>query len=95
MGKYSQKLMGKEVGPASVYAEPHTMTGKKIDSSAAQAAVSGGIDPNTLSSNQVNCSTEAMRVSVGNRNTPTKTSGIQVRGGKAQTKGKMARGPMA
>ena len=24
-----------------------------------------------------------------------KTSGIQVRGGKAQTKGKMARGPMA
>lgn len=26
---------------------------------------------------------------------PMKTSGIQVRGGKAQTKGKMARGPMA
>jgi hypothetical protein len=26
---------------------------------------------------------------------PTKTSGIEVRGGKAQTKGKMARGPMA
>jgi len=26
---------------------------------------------------------------------PTKTSGIKVRGGKAQTKGKMARGPMA
>jgi|APGre2960657404_1045060.scaffolds.fasta_scaffold153712_2 hypothetical protein len=25
---------------------------------------------------------------------PTKTSGIKVRGGKAQTKGKMARGPM-
>lgn len=25
----------------------------------------------------------------------TKTTGIQVRGGKAQTKGKMARGPMA
>ena len=95
MGKYSQKLMGKEVGPASVYAEPHTMTGKKIDSKAAQAAVSGGVDPNTLSSKQVTPSTEAMRVSVGNRNTPTKTSGIQVRGGKAQTKGKMARGPMA
>jgi hypothetical protein len=27
--------------------------------------------------------------------TDVKTSGIQVRGGKAQTKGKMARGPMA
>jgi len=26
---------------------------------------------------------------------PVKTSGIQVRGGKAQTKGRMARGPMA
>lgn len=26
---------------------------------------------------------------------PAKTSGIVVRGGKAQTKGKMARGPMA
>jgi hypothetical protein len=95
MGKYSQKMMGKEVGPASVYAEPHTMTGKKIDSAAAQAAVSGGIDPNTLINKQFTPSTEAMRVSVGNRNSPTKTTGIQVRGGKAQTKGKMARGPMA
>ncbi|NBS69940.1 hypothetical protein EBT31_13650, partial [bacterium] len=27
--------------------------------------------------------------------TDVKTTGIQVRGGKAQTKGKMARGPMA
>ena len=26
---------------------------------------------------------------------PVKTTGIKVRGGKAQTKGKMARGPMA
>lgn len=33
-------------------------------------------------------------VSKGNYS-ETKTSGIQVRGGKAQTKGKMARGPMA
>ena len=30
-----------------------------------------------------------------NEYAPTKTSGVQVRGGKAQTKGKMARGPMA
>jgi hypothetical protein len=39
------------------------------------------------------------RMSVGNvstsMNNEIKTSGIQVRGGKAQTKGKMARGPMA
>jgi hypothetical protein len=96
MGKYSQKMMGKEVGPASVYAEPHTMTGKKIDSKAAQAAVSGAVDPNTLSAKDMRCGTPAPRVSTGDpgRN-DVKTSGIQVRGGKAQTKGKMARGPMA
>jgi hypothetical protein len=29
MAKYSMKQGGKEVGPASVYAEPHTMQGKK------------------------------------------------------------------
>lgn len=45
-----------------------------------------------------NCLNEA-NISVGGiskGNYPeTKTTGIQVRGGKAQTKGKMARGPMA
>jgi len=30
MAKYSNKMMGKEVGQASVYAEPHTMSGKKV-----------------------------------------------------------------
>lgn len=30
MAKYSQKMMGKEVGQASVYAEPHTMAGKQV-----------------------------------------------------------------
>ena len=33
MAKYSKKVMGKEVGDASVYAEPHTMTGKKVTAS--------------------------------------------------------------
>lgn len=27
MAKFSMKMGGKEVGPASVYAQPHTMTG--------------------------------------------------------------------
>jgi len=40
-----------------------------------------------------------MNISVGNVSkgnyAPTKTSGIEMRGGKAQTKGKMSRGPMA
>ena len=30
MAKFSKKVMGKEVGQASVYAEPHTMTGKVV-----------------------------------------------------------------
>ena len=31
MAKYSAKMMGKEVGDAGIYAEPHTMSGKKTD----------------------------------------------------------------
>ena len=30
MAKYSKKIGGKEVGDASVYAKPHTMTGKPV-----------------------------------------------------------------
>jgi hypothetical protein len=95
MAKYSHKLMGKEVGQASVYAEPHTMTGKKIDSRAAQEAVSGAVDPNTLSSKQTKISTPAMRVSVGDCSAEPKTTGIKMRGTGAATKGVMSRGPMA
>jgi hypothetical protein len=31
MGKFSEKLMGKEVGNASKYAEPHTPKGTELD----------------------------------------------------------------
>ena len=31
MAKYTMKKGGKEVGPAEVYAEPHTMSGQKVD----------------------------------------------------------------
>jgi len=31
MAKFSKKVGGKEIGPAEVYAAPHTMTGKKTD----------------------------------------------------------------
>lgn len=31
MAKYSKKVMGKEVGSAEVYADPHTMAGKKTN----------------------------------------------------------------
>ena len=86
MAKYSQKVMGKEIGPASVYAEPHTMTGKKVK-----------IEPAGVSNNK-----EYMRkanVSVANTHSndypEPKTSGIKIRGTGAATKGLMARGPMA
>lgn len=86
MATYSMKKGGKEVGPASVYAEPHTMTGKKVK-----------IEPAGVSNNK-----EYMRnanVSVANSHSNdypgVKTSGIKIRGTGAATKGLMARGPMA
>ena len=73
--------------PASAYAKPHTMTGKSVT---IKNNPGSGKDMSELSNR---------RMSVGNvstsMNNEIKTSGIQVRGGKAQTKGKMARGPLA
>jgi len=88
MAKFSKKVMGKEVGDASVYAEPHTMTGQAV-----KAANNPGSGQNRSSANTVD-------MSVGNiyRNPegkPTKTSGIKMRGTGAATKGVMSRGPMA
>jgi len=87
MAKYSMKRNGKEVGPAEVYAEPHTMSGKKITVAGAIKDVSGA-----------DCMNE-MNISLGNISKNTgkgaKTDGIKVRGTGAATKGVMARGPMA
>ena len=88
MATYSKKMMGKEVGSADVYAEPHTMTGKKMPISSNPGKPSDLSDTNT------------MRMSVGmynnSKNEPTtKTTGIKIRGTGAATKGVMARGPMA
>jgi len=41
MAKYSMKRGGKEVGPASVYAEPHTMKGQKVTAEAILKEESG------------------------------------------------------
>ena len=87
MAKYSMKRDGKEVGPASVYAEPHTMAGKKVTVAGAIKDESGA---------QV---MDKMNISVGNISKTTgkgvKTDGIKIRGTGAATKGVMARGPMA
>jgi hypothetical protein len=83
MAKYSQKQGGKEVGQAAVYAEPHTMSGKRV---APKGEISGVGQMDSLN------------VGVGTVNKgnirPTKTDGIKIRGTGAATKGTMARGPM-
>jgi len=84
MAKFSKKLMGKEVGAASVYAEPHTMAGKPVKTTVGNKS---GKDV----MNEMNIS--AGNVSKGNYK-PEKTSGIKIRGTGAATKGVMARGPM-
>jgi len=94
MATFSKKVMGKEVGSASVYAEPHTMSGGKVNADAKSIEVK--TDPNTLNASQVSPRTVAMRVSVGNPGADdVKTTGVETRGNGAATKGRMARGPMA
>jgi hypothetical protein len=89
MAKFSKKMMGKEVGSASVYAAPHTMDGKPLKATKKT-------DPNTMSAKQVSPRTTAMRVSAGDPGADdVKTTGIKIRGTGAATKGLMARGPMA
>ena len=90
MAKYSMKQNGKEVGPASVYAEPHTMSGKKLTVKDVTKAQRPG---NELSASEMNASTLAPKVSMGS-NKEVKTSGIKMRGTGAATKGVMSRGPM-
>jgi len=90
MGKFSQKMGGKEVGQASVYAKPHTMKGEVVtgqipktpyitEKSARDAGLTDPV-PNG--------------VSYGRSDAP-KTTGIKMRGAGAATKGVMSRGPMA
>lgn len=86
MAKFSMKQGGKEVGPASVYAQPHGEAAKKANV----------VDPNTLSAKSVNPYTPAQRVSAGDPAADdVKTTGIKMRGTGAATKGVMSRGPMA
>lgn len=97
MAKFSQKVKGKEVGPASVYAQPHTMTGKNVNVTSSQVDGSFRPDPNTMAANQSTPggNIPTRRVSLGNIVTEPKTTGIKIRGTGAATKGVMARGPMA
>ena len=85
MAKYSHKQGGKEVGQAAVYAEPHTMDGKKLKAEETKG------DSGAKYMTEMNISVGG--VSKGNY-AETKTTGIKIRGTGAATKGTMARGPM-
>jgi len=78
MAKFSKKMMGKEVGDASVYAKPHTMSGKTV-----KAMTNPGKEPNRSRADTVNMSVGNISKNDGGE---TKTSGIKIRGTGAATK---------
>jgi hypothetical protein len=87
MAKYSMKKNGKEVGDAKVYAEPHTMSGKKMTTAKAAVTKPGnGVD-------NVNMSVGGYTKK--NDQPVNKHGEMKIRGTGAATKGVMARGPMA
>lgn len=86
MAKFSQKVKGKEVGQADVYAAPHDMKGKPTSIQADSAYT-----PGAKVINESNPSVGG--ISKGNYKEP-KTDGIKMRGAGAATKGFMSRGPM-
>lgn len=85
---YSKKQGGKEVGQASVYAEPHTMDGRRMKIPAVP-----GKEPNTSKLDTADVSIGNISKSAGNET--VKTTGIKMRGAGCATKGTMSRGPMA
>lgn len=90
MAKFSNKMMGKEVGDGAEYAVPHTMAGKLVSGKPAQ-----GVYMHCLSSAENTGNSPLMSgVSIGQRGV-VKTSGIEMRGAGAATKGRISRGPMA
>lgn len=88
MAKFSDKRMGKEVGNAMVYAQPHNMSGKAVG-----IEPNPGKMPNRSKADTVNMSIGNISKSAGDEK--VKTTGIKIRGTGAATKGLMARGPLA
>lgn len=87
MAKFSQKVKGKEVGSASVYAAPHDMKGK-----ATSIDADSRYTPGARVMDEMNPSVGGL--SKGNYKA-TKSDGVVTRGNGAATKGTKARGPMA
>lgn len=94
MAKFSNKVMGKEVGDAKVYAKPHTMNGKPMKT----VDIGYKTDPNSMSAiESVPGGMPARRVSMGDPASKqiNRHGEMKIRGTGAATKGVMARGPMA
>jgi hypothetical protein len=87
MATFSKKMMGKEVGDASIYAKPHTMNGKAMALQGSDTTPPNMSNPDTLNMSVNSFSNK--------RAAPAKTTGIKMRGAGAATKGVMSRGPMA
>jgi hypothetical protein len=90
MAKFSSKSMGKENGPASVYAAPHNSKGKAVDGQIPRKEymTKKVADQVSLEDPVPN----GMSIGI---NDDVETTGIKIRGTGAATKGVMARGPMA
>jgi hypothetical protein len=88
MATFSMKKGGKEIGSASVYAEPHDMSGKgtKIQGNPGKEPNRSKLETSDISVGQYSKSAGDEKV---------KTDGIKMRGFGAATKGTMCRGPMA
>jgi hypothetical protein len=86
MAKFSMKQQGKEVGPASTYAQPHTSGGKALE----EKDIGFSVDmPRRKNWTPLNG-----QVSIGQWADEEK-DGIVMRGHGCATKGIKSRGPMA
>ena len=89
MAKFSQKVGGKEIGAAAVYAAPHSMSGGPMK-------MNKPADPTKQVASEFKPGKATARVSLGDpARDDVKTTGIETRGNGAATKGRIARGPMA
>ena len=86
MANFSKKMGGKEVGQASVYAKPHTMSGAAIKTASPSKTGAASV-------NDVNMSVAG--ISKGNYPPENRHGEQTMRGYGAATKGIKTRGPMA
>lgn len=91
MAKFSKKVMGKEVGGAEIYAEPHTMKGGTVS----MKDVSKRDFSNKKGAYETTAKDPARTVSAGYYDKENINGVGTMRGAGAATKGTKYRGPMA